>query len=718
MAVITPASVFRRFVLDGVSSSGKHKPSKAEIIQLLNLLFGTSRGGWVVAGTKAELDGVTPANETDGGVVLDDPTASNNGYYQRDASAWVRERGFPDTFARVTLGGTANAQTGAVASYVNPADIEVFIAFVTTANTGPMTLSVGGETARDVVNVAGNALSAGEWTGVVLFVLNGDGDYQLIIDAGAAAAAAQSATTASNKLAEFLSHFLGNFADDAAAATAAGTPVEGQFYWNTTSKVYRYFDGSIWQAFPYATVADGAVTEPKFADSLAGALPFSVSDRTALKGLDTDRYKIVYLKEGGREGVFIWMTADYSAKIAADTQEGIYLKADGIAATSGAWVRIFTNVCLIEWFGGGLSVANNTTALNCAVSVAELTGDFRTILFPKAGTYRCTTAPTKFRGGIRIEGAGARSTQIVRNYTEAGSETPFLHWTGQQANTETSKGGGIANIGVFSGSGTTGGTAVKFEALDVTQRSGYEYINNLVISGGGEFDFGLYVDGISVTTVGSAGYRDLIASSIYVFRCRLEHVRLRNVKHVAIHSLQLNDGGLGVTPVLRINGGSGGSSEEESQDVSITGLGCFGNVVLTACQDVHIQGRASTVANTSSAKNCTFTGYLVTKPTNNSPSMTFYLPDEIILPQGQSGANFTRLPGNKILAEGTASLGTSASSTNYGVTFGSPPSVTLTAENGAAVYAFTTSRSTTAFNAAVNTGSGITVSWQAVGDAP
>jgi hypothetical protein len=193
MAVLTPASVFRQFVTDGVPASGKHKPLKAEIIQLLNTLFGTSRGGWVVASTLAELEGITPEDETDGGVVL---TGAGAGYYDRDSAAWVFGRGFPDTFARVTLGGTANAQTGTVSAGVNPANIEVFIAFVTTPNTGSMTLSVDGETARDVVNVAGNSLSAGEWTGVVLFVLNDDGDYQLIVDAGAAASAAQSASEA------------------------------------------------------------------------------------------------------------------------------------------------------------------------------------------------------------------------------------------------------------------------------------------------------------------------------------------------------------------------------------------------------------------------------------------------------------------------------------------------------------------------------------------
>lgn len=368
MAVLTPASVFRRFVTDGVPSSGNHKPEKAEIIQLLNLFFGTSRGGWVVAGTKAELDGVTPENETDGGVVLNDPTASNNGYYQRDASAWVRERGFPDTFARVTLGGTANAQTGAVSSAVNPGDIEVFIAFVTTANTGAMTLSVDGETARDVVNVAGNALSAGEWTGVVLFVLNDDGDYQLILDAGAAASAAQSASEAADSLAEFNEKYLGAYADDASATSAAGgSPVAGALYWSTSENRLKTWGGSAWAATDVA-LADGAVTEPKLATSTKGKLIAFAANRTALAQFDGTTYQAVDLMEAGRKGQFFWDGSDLSAEVSADTEQGLYVApTSDPTGASGAWVRKFNNSVDPRWYGAvGSNLALDTAAFQAA----------------------------------------------------------------------------------------------------------------------------------------------------------------------------------------------------------------------------------------------------------------------------------------------------------------------------------------------------------------
>lgn len=205
MTLLTPEIVFRRYETMGAPESGKHEPKKQEIIQLLNMIFGVSRGGWVVARTLAELNSITPEVETDGGVVL---TGVGAGYYDRNSGAWVFGRGFPDTFARVVLSGSAAAQTGVVSVGVSPAAIVLFFAAVTTPNTGALTLSIAGEAAKAVVNSAGNSLAPGEWAGSVIFYLNEDGEYQLLVDAGAAASAAQSAT---------------NAAASAAAAAAFGT---------------------------------------------------------------------------------------------------------------------------------------------------------------------------------------------------------------------------------------------------------------------------------------------------------------------------------------------------------------------------------------------------------------------------------------------------------------------------------------------------------------
>ncbi len=74
------------------------------------------------------------------------------------------------------------------------------------------------------------------------------------------------------------------------------------------------------------------------------------------------------LAEAGREGVFVWRTGDYSAEVAADTEEGIYIKADAISATSGAWVRQYSGDAVITWFG---AVCDGATDDSAAVLAAQ-----------------------------------------------------------------------------------------------------------------------------------------------------------------------------------------------------------------------------------------------------------------------------------------------------------------------------------------------------------
>lgn len=89
-------------------------------------------------------------------------------------------------------------------------------------------------------------------------------------------------------------------------------------------------------------------------------IAYVVNTRAALKAIDTTKNTVAFLKETGREGIFKWATGDYSAQIAADTQEGIYVKADAIASSVGAWVR--QNDPLLSHFGGS-PTANSASAV-------------------------------------------------------------------------------------------------------------------------------------------------------------------------------------------------------------------------------------------------------------------------------------------------------------------------------------------------------------------
>lgn len=95
---------------------------------------------------------------------------------------------------------------------------------------------------------------------------------------------------------------------------------------------------------------------------------FSVADRLALKSLDTAKYKAAHLAEAGREGIFVWKTGNYSTQVTADASEGIYVKADAIAATAGAWVRQYSGDAVVTWFG---ALCDGTTDDSAAVLAAQ-----------------------------------------------------------------------------------------------------------------------------------------------------------------------------------------------------------------------------------------------------------------------------------------------------------------------------------------------------------
>ncbi|WP_457813221.1 hypothetical protein [Sinorhizobium meliloti] len=98
-------------------------------------------------------------------------------------------------------------------------------------------------------------------------------------------------------------------------------------------------------------------------------LPVYVGTRAILKALNTDKDTVAFLKETGREGLFKWRTGDFSAEITADTQEGVYVKADGIASSSGAWVRQYDGELSLEWFGAAAYTDEALIALNGAASI-------------------------------------------------------------------------------------------------------------------------------------------------------------------------------------------------------------------------------------------------------------------------------------------------------------------------------------------------------------
>lgn len=137
-------------------------------------------------------------------------------------------------------------------------------------------------------------------------------------------------------------------------------------------------------------------------------VPVYVADRTALKALDTTKDIISYLLEGDRQGAFKWTAGDFSAQVAADTLEGIYVKANAIAATAGAWVRVFDGRVFARWFGTGQAAVAAANAMadditidrDFAITSTATWGNGKNYLFIGSGKLSVATAVTLTIRGV------------------------------------------------------------------------------------------------------------------------------------------------------------------------------------------------------------------------------------------------------------------------------------------------------------------------------
>ncbi|WP_421930033.1 hypothetical protein [Nitratireductor rhodophyticola] len=169
---------------------------------------------------------------------------------------------------------------------------------------------------------------------------------------------------------------------------------------------------------PESSGGDGATTYSALhwaakaasnAATAAGLKPYAT--RTEIKALNIAEETTAYLKEAGREGVFEWRFGDYSAEIAADTLEGIYLKADGVAATVGAWVRSYYGLANVKLWGAALdNTQDDTEAFNVALAVAK------DVLFPEGLAYITDMIQVPNNGNLIGLGVGRSRFSIKSDF--------------------------------------------------------------------------------------------------------------------------------------------------------------------------------------------------------------------------------------------------------------------------------------------------------------
>lgn len=119
-----------------------------------------------------------------------------------------------------------------------------------------------------------------------------------------------------------------------------------------------------------------------------GSSQGSYATLAALKAAVPADGDVAHLTHGLRSGKFVFRADNYTARVAADTAEGVFIKADTIAASAGAWVREAGYAISgydLDWFGrvNGNTTAGvtaNNAALASAHAVAALAGGGKVVL--------------------------------------------------------------------------------------------------------------------------------------------------------------------------------------------------------------------------------------------------------------------------------------------------------------------------------------------------
>ncbi|WP_205518091.1 hypothetical protein [Sphingorhabdus sp. Alg239-R122] len=150
----------------------------------------------------------------------------------------------------------------------------------------------------------------------------------------------------------------------------------------------------------------------------------------ASAGDTADNLDCGYLTEAGREGEFVYLTADLSSEVAADTEKGIFVAKDSVQdGASGAWVRKYDRL-KIEMFGGkadsSLSVSgtDNQPKIQAALDLLHFLGGGELWFEDESNIYG-VNSPFLMRSHIHICGHG-HIRNMLTTQAASGSTCCFL----------------------------------------------------------------------------------------------------------------------------------------------------------------------------------------------------------------------------------------------------------------------------------------------------
>ncbi|RVJ79204.1 hypothetical protein [Sinorhizobium meliloti] len=147
-----------------------------------------------------------------------------------------------------------------------------------------------------------------------------------------------------------------------------------------------------------------AVAAAETAELIANSIGVRVAaDRTALKALDTGIHKVAFVR-GSSGGLFRWHDGNYSTQVALDAAGGMYVKADAVVASAGAWLHVGEPV--LAWWGAAADGVTNDNA-----SIDLMSAVLGYIVFGRGDhllTTRTISVPLFFETGAAITAAAGQ----------------------------------------------------------------------------------------------------------------------------------------------------------------------------------------------------------------------------------------------------------------------------------------------------------------------
>lgn len=177
---------------------------------------------------------------------------------------------------------------------------------------------------------------------------------------------------------------------------------------------------------PYEPVNQGTKGDPGSAGE-----GYATRSALATAGDTASNLDDSYLSLAGEEGKQVFSSSDLSAKVAIDTQEGIYVpKASDTTGATGAWIRKFDGPLQPKWFGAKFDdTTDDTDALQTLIDVAVADGV--AIEMPKSGIAKVGSGLVLDGAtGLRINGQNTRyMTSSAIELDSGSSDTTLLTLT-------------------------------------------------------------------------------------------------------------------------------------------------------------------------------------------------------------------------------------------------------------------------------------------------